>query len=250
MTITADQLRDLMALGIEGEKLLAVVKIFERDDRHDASRRVTTDGRSKEADRAARYREKRKQTQSETAKPGVALATGTPVTDDRDERDDRHDASRFAVTIAPLSKKVLPIKEGEEKEEEEEKKESKEVAPSKLPRARGTRLPDDWVPSEIDIDFALKRGHSRAVISIEGLKFRNYWTNRTDKQATKRSWHRAWQNWILNIRPVKQENNVIAAADDLVDTMRQWEKTNESIEDLRSGEGPSNVWVLPAHRRG
>jgi len=154
-----------------------------------------------------------------------------------------------SVTIAPLSKKVLPIKEGNE-EEEEEKKESKEVAPSKLPRARGTRLPDDWVPSEIDIDFALKRGHSRAVISTEGLKFRNYWTNRTDKQATKRSWHRAWQNWILNIRPVKQENNVIAAADDLVDTMRQWEKTNESIEDLRSGEGPSNVWVLPAHRRG
>lgn len=49
-----------------------------------------------------------------------------------------------------------------------------------------------------------------------------------------------------------QRHNVIAAADQLVDHMRQWEKPDEPdmLENLRSGTGSADVRLLPAHRSG
>jgi len=63
----------------------------------------------------------------------------------------------------------------------------------------------------------------------------------------------AWINKALQPRTRDgQRNNVIAAADALVDHMKQWEKTDEPdmLEDLRGGTGASDVRVLPAHGRG
>lgn len=67
--------------------------------------------------------------------------------------------------------------------------------------SRGTRLPDDWQPSDADLKFASNLGLALYAIDIEATKFRNYWTNRTDQQSRKRDWSRAWQNWILNVKP-------------------------------------------------
>jgi hypothetical protein len=41
--------------------------------------------------------------------------------------------------------------------------------------SRGTRLPDDWQPSERDIAYALDRGMTRDRIAVEAEKFQNYW---------------------------------------------------------------------------
>ena len=59
---------------------------------------------------------------------------------------------------------------------------------------RGARLPDDWQPSDVDMKFAAGRGLRLVEIEVEATKFRNYWTNRTDKQAAKPRWDRAWEN--------------------------------------------------------
>lgn len=161
-------------------------------------------------------------------------------------------AAGNGVIGAPLS-----ILSSFELSQENPKEESKEVVLSTEPRAkakRGARLPDDWQPSQADHEYAAGRGLRLYEIDIEATKFRNYWTNRTDKQAAKPRWDRAWQNWVLNVRPNAngQRNNVIAAADALVDTMRQWERQDEPklLEDVRSGAGPSNVRLLPTHRGG
>ena len=66
------------------------------------------------------------------------------------------------------------------------------------PKARATRLEDDWKPSPDDLAFASSRGLSSAEINTEGIKFRNYWTAKSGKDATKLDWPRTWQNWILN----------------------------------------------------
>src|SRR5437868_1323774 len=67
-------------------------------------------------------------------------------------------------------------------------------------RSRATRLPDDWIPSEADLAFAVGRGLSIAQIETEALKFRNHWTSKSGKDATKTNWARTWENWILNVR--------------------------------------------------
>jgi hypothetical protein len=85
----------------------------------------------------------------------------------------------------------------------EEKKERSTDVLSTEPRARqkrGARLTDDWEPAEADRQYAASRGLRPADIDTEAVKFRNYWTNRTDKQAAKPRWDRAWVNWILNIK--------------------------------------------------
>lgn len=83
------------------------------------------------------------------------------------------------------------------KEQQPELLEGQEKPKRKV--SRGTRLPDDWTPSEKDVAFA-EQYLGAAEIEVEALKFRNYWTNRTDRVGSKPRWDRAWQNWILNVR--------------------------------------------------
>ena len=68
--------------------------------------------------------------------------------------------------------------------------------PPKPPPNRGTRLPPDWEPTDDDWQFAQGRGLTPKEIDDEALKFRNYWCARVGG-ATKLSWSRTWQNWII-----------------------------------------------------
>jgi hypothetical protein len=65
-------------------------------------------------------------------------------------------------------------------------------------RARASRLQFDWKPSEVDFEYAHSKGLPHARIATEGEKFRNYWTAKAGRDATKIDWSRTWQNWILN----------------------------------------------------
>ncbi len=73
--------------------------------------------------------------------------------------------------------------------------------------SRATRLPEHWVPSDDDHSFAIGRGLSNRQIDIEALKFRNHWTSKSGKDATKTNWSRTWQNWILNHRGMPYHAN-------------------------------------------
>src|SRR5713226_2081382 len=45
----------------------------------------------------------------------------------------------------------------------------------RLSSGRGSRLSPDWAPLVLEIEFALDRGMTREVVSVEAEKFRNYW---------------------------------------------------------------------------
>lgn len=80
----------------------------------------------------------------------------------------------------------------EESKKEEDKKESKKERPK-----YGTRIPADWQPSEADRQYASSKGMSQVRIDTEAEKFRNYWTAKTGRAATKLDWAATWRNWCL-----------------------------------------------------
>lgn len=76
-------------------------------------------------------------------------------------------------------------------------------AVSKKPKVdRGTRLPDDWEPSEKDLEWIKTNKPSMPAqqVADQTLAFKNYWTSKTGKDATKLDWSKTYQNWFLNLR--------------------------------------------------
>ena len=72
---------------------------------------------------------------------------------------------------------------------------AQQVAPT--PR-KGSRLTDDWVLGEDNYRFAIAKGLNHQDILDEATKFKNYWQSKSGRDATKLSWDKTWQNWILN----------------------------------------------------
>ncbi len=62
-------------------------------------------------------------------------------------------------------------------------------------RRRATRLPADWQPSPEDISFCQK---ARPDLNVRDVadSFRDYWTARSGKEATKLDWPATWRNWV------------------------------------------------------
>lgn len=60
---------------------------------------------------------------------------------------------------------------------------------------KGTRIPDDFQP---DFDEAVRLGVPMQMVSKEAAKFRDYWTAKTGKDATKLDWPATWRNWCRN----------------------------------------------------
>jgi hypothetical protein len=193
--------------------------------------------RSRKALNQSAYRERNKQKQT----VGVAMAANPkPVT--------QPVTNGNAVTSAPLSLSSSLTFFGSPLTEENKKEEKKEVDRKVVVegRKRGARLPDDWQPSEVDIQFARGEGLTARQTKTETTKFRNYWTNRTDKLAAKPRWDLAWQNWILNIRKETNGNgqSVIAAADRLNEKLAAFQR-DDLLTDLRGGAGAVDVRMLP-----
>lgn len=95
---------------------------------------------------------------------------------------------------------------------EESKKVSKKV--SKIQRGsliRGTRLPDDWRPSEEDRKYALEAGIPESAIDREAEEFVDFWTSLPGSKALKLDWHKTWKRRIRQISDrYKPRNNFIA----------------------------------------
>lgn len=63
----------------------------------------------------------------------------------------------------------------------------------------GTRLPAEWTASQEDLDWA-KAERPDIIAEREISKFRDYWTSKSGKEATKLNWSATWRNWIRNAR--------------------------------------------------
>ncbi len=61
------------------------------------------------------------------------------------------------------------------------------------PTSRGTRIPDDWQPTEIDRQFAAKRD----VPLREVEAFRSYWQGVSGAKGTSPDWSARWRTWCM-----------------------------------------------------
>jgi hypothetical protein len=61
--------------------------------------------------------------------------------------------------------------------------------------SRGTRIPADWAPSDIDRAFAIK--HRVRDVDLMAEHFLNYWLAKSGPRALKRDWTATWRNWVL-----------------------------------------------------
>lgn len=61
-------------------------------------------------------------------------------------------------------------------------------------RARGTRLPPDWILPDEWREHAASAGHPK--IDQAATRFRNHFTSADGPGAVKRDWFPAWKNWV------------------------------------------------------
>lgn len=184
MTVTADQLRELITLGLEGEKLIAAVAIFERD----ATVTHHVETRSKEAIRSERYRAKRKKNKG-AAKANDVTATGVV------ERDANRDASRLSVTgHCDLSSSFLS-------------KGTPKTGSKKEGVARGTRLSSEVLLSDADRKFATDNGVSNP--DALWAEFIDFWIGVPGQRGTKLNWSATWRNRVRAVSTKHGKANVV-----------------------------------------
>ena len=73
--------------------------------------------------------------------------------------------------------------------------------PSKNPHKggqKGSRLPVDWQPDEVDWQEATSQGYSRDQAQREFDKFRDHWIGKSGKDAFKLDWRATLRNWLRN----------------------------------------------------
>ena len=66
--------------------------------------------------------------------------------------------------------------------------------PSKSSKARGTRLPDGWVPDDALIAWTKVNAPAAANV-LELDRFRDYWTAQPGAKGRKTDWAATWRNW-------------------------------------------------------
>ena len=69
--------------------------------------------------------------------------------------------------------------------------------PKPAKRKRSCSLPDGWVPSDRNIEDAIKRGFSTEGTNHEAEQFRNY---HHAKGSTFKDWDAAWRTWLGNAK--------------------------------------------------
>lgn len=82
-----------------------------------------------------------------------------------------------------------------EKNREEEKEEGK---PSSKKQDRGSRLTSDWNLPKGWGEWAIEQGIPEQTVRQEADRFRDYWSAKAGKDATKRDWLATWRNWCRN----------------------------------------------------
>jgi Ni/Co efflux regulator RcnB len=151
-------------------------------------------------------------TQAFAAGAQSVVSTGSPVDEaaerrrawDRARKAEKRNSTGNSTGIPPDANRASNLTKDSEIQNEGSLEAQLPLASTGQPAPkskRGTRLPDDWVPSAADVATARRAGLDEPTIRTEAIKFRNYWTAKTGAAATKLDWSRTWENWCLNLRP-------------------------------------------------
>ena len=74
----------------------------------------------------------------------------------------------------------------------------KEIDKSISKEKRGTRLSQDWEPSDLDLQHAFKKGLSDDTTREQAERFRDYWISKAGAGGVKLDWAATWRNWIAS----------------------------------------------------
>lgn len=190
---TPEFIQRCMDAGIDLATALTAAKAFEAECEIALEELLETK-RAKERARQAKHRAKvQKDNENNVMSRDVTLDDVTSV----NERDLTGEPAQVVNTTSSLRSEGT--QEANASFVDASKPADPEKPKTKPPKAsRGTRLPEDWEPSEADVDAARKQGLTDEEISRATIEFRNYWCART-RDATKLSWHRTWENRVCDI---------------------------------------------------
>ena len=91
---------------------------------------------------------------------------------------------------------------------------------------RAQRIPDDWLPSQDNILFAINEGFQENQVSRIADKFKDYWTAASGRNAAKKDWDATWRNWVR-----REAERVSVKKPERMGTM---EAAQSILEDMRS----------------
>lgn len=102
--------------------------------------------------------------------------------------------------------------------------------PSKASKARGTRLPDGWVPDDALIAWT-KVNAPAAANALEVERFRDYWTAQPGAKGRKTDWAATWRNWARRCQEqAHQPNRGPAPRATTSDRVNGWLALAESLD--------------------
>lgn len=103
----------------------------------------------------------------------------------------------------------------EKRREEKEKKEPK----SKAESARASRLPADWHPTDVEVEFC-KTERPDLRPSIVATRFFDYWIAQPGAKGRKVDWSATWRNWVRNEKLQPGPRASVGAPMDLASAQR------------------------------
>lgn len=113
-------------------------------------------------------------------------------TRDKEKREKRKETITTPLLVSPSSESLTPAVA-------ETQTVAADAAPattntSKPSKARGTRLPDGWVPDDALADWT-RANAPAAANALELDRFRDYWTAQPGAKGRKTDWAATWRNW-------------------------------------------------------
>lgn len=77
---------------------------------------------------------------------------------------------------------------------------------------KGSRLPETWTPSDVEIKYALDKGLTPEETERAATDFRDYWCSKSGSGAVMRNWTATWQRWVRTAVDRKQERQARMAS--------------------------------------
>ena len=118
------------------------------------------------------------------------------------------------------------------------------VIPKKKRSTRGSRLPEDWEPSQALILWALEKGITDGVIAEQTERFRDWWPAQPGQKGVKVDWDLTWKNWMRKSHDEGKRTPTIQRANDIESYKRNactvLEEViahNEAVDAAGSGAG-------------